>query len=166
MGLPMNGARLAQPQQATTVKEGFEHSTRPLYSDVAAAGPAALRSLDSCCSLLGTNFLLATQLEFRRYWMPMTDSSRRSGMNRRRFLATTGMAMTAPVILSSCATKKPVAKGHRTAPSERITMGIVGWGMMGPGNTAAFLGNKDCQIVAACDLDKNHLQQALDKVNG
>jgi len=37
---------------------------------------------------------------------------------------------------------------------------------MGPGNTEAFLGNKDCQVVAACDLDKNHLQQALDKING
>src|SRR5438552_18551138 len=96
----------------------------------------------------------------------MTDSSRSSGMNRRRFLATTGMAVAAPAILSSCATSKTTAKSNRVAPSERITMGIVGWGMMGPGNTAAFLGNKDCQIVAACDLDKNHLQQALDKVNG
>jgi predicted dehydrogenase len=83
-------------------------------------------------------------------------------MNRRRFLATTGMAVAAPMILSAA----PKGKGKRVPPSERITMGIVGWGMMGPGNTAAFLGNKDCQVVAACDLDKNHLQQALDKVNG
>src|SRR5207247_3398146 len=29
-----------------------------------------------------------------------------------------------------------------------------------------FLSNKDCQVVAACDLDKNHLQGALDKING
>src|SRR5206468_13042198 len=97
---------------------------------------------------------------------PMTDSSRSSGMNRRRFLATTGMAVAAPAILSSCATPKATLQIKRTAPSERITMGIVGWGMMGPGNTAAFLGNKDCQVVAACDLDQNHLQQALDKING
>ncbi len=83
-------------------------------------------------------------------------------MNRRRFLATTGMALAAPTILSSSA----AAQGKTVAPSERITMGIVGWGMMGPSNTGAFLGNKDCQIVAACDLDKNHLQQALDKING
>ena len=39
-------------------------------------------------------------------------------------------------------------------------MGVVGWGMQGPGNTDAFLGLNDCQVVAACDLDKNHLQQA------
>jgi len=45
-------------------------------------------------------------------------------------------------------------------------MGIVGWGMMGPGNTDAFLGFDDVQIVAACDLDRNHLQGALNKING
>jgi len=44
-------------------------------------------------------------------------------------------------------------------------MGVVGWGMMGPGNTKAFLGQTDCQIVAACDLDKNHLEQAVNTVN-
>jgi predicted dehydrogenase len=83
-------------------------------------------------------------------------------MNRRRFLATTGMSLAAPAILTSCAT----SKGKRVSANERITMGVVGWGMMGPGNTAAFLGNKDCQVVAACDLDKKHLQQALGKING
>src|SRR6185436_12219633 len=83
-----------------------------------------------------------------------------------RFLAATGMAVAAPTILTSCAAPKSTMTIRRVAPSERITMGVVGWGMMGPGNTAAFLSNKDCQVVAACDLDKNHLQQALDKING
>jgi len=54
----------------------------------------------------------------------------------------------------------------RPAPSNRITMGVVGWGMMGPGNTEAFLNQKDCQVVAACDLDQKHLEQALNTVNG
>ena len=44
-------------------------------------------------------------------------------------------------------------------------MGVVGWGMMGPGNTKAFLDQPDCQVVAACDLDKNHLEQAVNTVN-
>jgi predicted dehydrogenase len=44
-------------------------------------------------------------------------------------------------------------------------MGVVGWGMQGPGNTHNFLNQKDCQVVAACDLDKNHLQSAVDAVN-
>lgn len=54
----------------------------------------------------------------------------------------------------------------QNAPSNRITMGVVGWGMMGPSNTSKFLQETDCQIVAACDIDKNHLNQALERING
>jgi predicted dehydrogenase len=87
------------------------------------------------------------------------NSSFSSGISRRRFLAATGLAMAAPTIIPASALGRP-------APSERITMGVVGWGMQGPSNTAEFLRFKDCQVVAACDLDKNHLQQALDRING
>lgn len=37
--------------------------------------------------------------------------------------------------------------------------------MQGPPNTRAFLRLPDCQVVAACDLDKTHLQQAVDTIN-
>lgn len=70
--------------------------------------------------------------------------------------------MAAPTIIPSSA----LGLGGKTAPSNRITMGVVGWGMMGPGNTRAFLGQSDCQVVAACDLDKGPLQGAVDTVNG
>ena len=92
----------------------------------------------------------------------MKNSALNSGITRRHFLATASLALAAPTLLTSCATKDT----GRPAPSGRINMGVVGWGMMGPGNTDAFLGMNDCQIVAACDLDKEHLQQALDKING
>ena len=85
-----------------------------------------------------------------------------SGISRRHFLATAGLALAAPTIIPASA----LGREEMPVPSKRITMGVVGWGMMGPGNTDAFLGMKDCQVVAACDLDKNHLQQALDKING
>jgi len=45
-------------------------------------------------------------------------------------------------------------------------MGVVGWGMQGPGNTGEFLKLNDCQVVAACDLDKDHLQAAVGTING
>ena len=54
----------------------------------------------------------------------------------------------------------------RPSASNRITLGVIGWGMMGPSNTKAFLGEEDCQVVAACDLDKDHLQKAVDTING
>jgi predicted dehydrogenase len=92
----------------------------------------------------------------------MKQSALNSGISRRHFLAAAGLALAAPTIIPASA----LGREDKPAPSKRITMGVVGWGMMGPGNTDAFLGMSDCQIVAACDLDKNHLQQALDKING
>ncbi len=91
----------------------------------------------------------------------MKSSSLRSGISRRRFLAAAGVAITAPTIIPASVFG---AKG-RPAPSERITLGVVGWGMMGPGNTKAFLGQKDCQVVAACDLDTRPLAQAVNTIN-
>jgi predicted dehydrogenase len=71
------------------------------------------------------------------------------------------MAIVAPTIIPS----RVLGLDGSTPPSERITMGVVGWGMMGPGNTDAFLAQKDCQVVAACDLDKAHLDSAVNRIN-
>jgi predicted dehydrogenase len=92
----------------------------------------------------------------------MKNSTLNSGMTRRHFLAASGLALVAPTIIPASA----LGQGNTPAPSERITLGVVGWGMQGPGNTGAFLGLKECQVVAACDLDKNHLQSAVKTVNG
>jgi len=82
--------------------------------------------------------------------------------SRRHFLAVTGLAVAAPTILPASA----LGRGGQTAPSDRITMGVVGWGMMGPGNTKGFLKLDDCQVVASCNIDKNHLQRSLETING
>ena len=37
---------------------------------------------------------------------------------------------------------------------------------MGNGNTDAFLALKECQVVAACDVDQKHLDALVKKVNG
>src|SRR6476659_2931104 len=84
-----------------------------------------------------------------------------STISRRRFLAAAGAAIAAPTIIPASA----LGKDGRPSPSNRITMGIVGWGMMGPGNTKSFLDQSDCQVVAACDLDRRPLGQALDAIN-
>lgn len=52
-----------------------------------------------------------------------------------------------------------------TPPSEKITMAVFGWGMQGPGNTHAFLHQKDVQVVAACNVDSRHLDRALEAIN-
>jgi predicted dehydrogenase len=84
-----------------------------------------------------------------------------SGISRRRFIAATSAAIAAPTFIPA----RALGKEDRPAASERIVIGIVGWGMMGPGNTKGLMKEKDCQVVAACDLDKRPLQQAVDAIN-
>ena len=73
-------------------------------------------------------------------WEAMKQASSKPGISRRHFLAATGAAVAFPTIIPSSA----LGRGGNAPPSERITMGIVGWGMQGPGNTNEFLQFKDC----------------------
>jgi len=91
----------------------------------------------------------------------MNTSPSRTRITRRHFLATTAAALAAPTIIPASARG---AEG-KPAPSERIVIGIVGWGMQGPHNTRMLMAEKDCQVVAACDLDQRPLKQAVDTIN-
>jgi len=77
---------------------------------------------------------------------------------RRHFLQAGVTALGFPAIV-------PSSVFGQNAPSNRLTMGVVGWGMMGPGNAKAFMGQQDCQVVAACDVDKKHLESAVKTIN-
>jgi predicted dehydrogenase len=85
---------------------------------------------------------------------PAPASFTPASINRRSFLKAAGAAAMLPRV-----------SWARTAPSNRITIGVIGWGMMGPANTKAFLSLDDCQVVAACDIHTAHLQAAVDTVN-
>src|SRR5213596_1398084 len=91
----------------------------------------------------------------------MKTSPSAPGISRRRFIAATAAAVAAPTIIPASA----LGKDNQPAPSDRIVIGIVGWGMMGPDNTRGLMAEKDCQVVAACDLDKRPLKQAVDAIN-
>ncbi|HYT61786.1 MAG TPA: Gfo/Idh/MocA family oxidoreductase [Haliangiales bacterium] len=84
-----------------------------------------------------------------------------SKISRRRFIATTAAAVAAPTIIPASA----LGAEGRPAPSERITMGVVGWGMQGPGNTGNFMREPDCQVVATCNVDKKHLEASVNAIN-
>jgi predicted dehydrogenase len=85
----------------------------------------------------------------------------KSGISRRQFLVAAGTVLAAPTLVPVSV----LGQSDQPAPSKRITVGVVGWGMQGPGNTQQLLSLKDCQVVATCDLDKNHLEQATNTVN-
>ena len=87
-----------------------------------------------------------------------------SKTNRRRFLQNTlGAAVGAalPYIIPSSA----LGKAGTVAPSNRIVMGCIGVGSRGRRDMMTFLDKKEVQIAAACDVDRNHLNQAIDIVN-
>ncbi len=81
--------------------------------------------------------------------------------NRRQFLKTAGAAIVLPTILPSSV----FGGDGKTTPSNRINLGVIGMGWQGPSNTKSFLVEDDCQVVAACDLDASHLQDAVNMVN-
>src|SRR4030042_4078888 len=90
-------------------------------------------------------------------------------MKRRQFLKTLPIAAAGvtgfPTIVSATA----LGRQGAVAPSNRIVMAGLGFGMMGIPNMEAFLGKDEVQWVAGCDLDKNHLAEAkgiVDKTLG
>jgi predicted dehydrogenase len=82
-------------------------------------------------------------------------------ISRRRFLTAAGAAIAVPMIVPASV----IGGEGQSAPSNRITVGVVGWGMQGPNNTQGLMALTDCQVVAACDLDKRHLDQAVGAIN-
>ncbi len=89
-----------------------------------------------------------------------------ANLNRRKFLkqsASLGSALlTFPYIIRSSAL-------GADAPSNRIVMGAIGVGSMGMGDLHAFLGKREVQMVAVCDVDARHrngAKEAVDRAYG
>src|SRR5215472_6926092 len=91
----------------------------------------------------------------------MNAASSGSSFSRRQFLASTGAALATPLILPASVLG---VDGH-TAPSERVVMAAVGYGGQGPWNTDELMKDPVCQMVAACDVDKGHLERAVKIIN-
>jgi predicted dehydrogenase len=80
--------------------------------------------------------------------------------SRRQFIKRSAV-FAIPVIIPAAAR----GADGTVAPSNRITVGSVGWGMQGPGNTKSTMGLPNAQVLAVCDLDKNHLASAKKTVD-
>ena len=70
-------------------------------------------------------------------------------VSRRRFMAGAGTLIAMPAIVSSGCLS--LGKGHRPPPSERINVGILGYGTMAQDNIGNFLNNDHVQVVSVCD---------------
>ena len=90
-------------------------------------------------------------------------------MKRREFLKTVPFAAAGVAGFPSIVPASSLGRQGAVAPSNRIVMAGIGFGMMGIPNMEAFLGKDEVQWVAVCDLDKNHLAEAkgiVDKTLG
>lgn len=72
-------------------------------------------------------------------------------------------ALASPIIVP----KTVLGRNGDMAPSERITMGLIGCGSHGAGwNLDMMFRNPMQQVVAVCDVDKNYMAAAQRKVDG
>ena len=75
---------------------------------------------------------------------------------RRRFLRTTSAAVAAPLIVPG----RVLGQGGATPPSARVRLACIGTGGMGTGNLRSFLTDDRVQVVAVCDVDRQHREAA------
>ncbi|UCD52264.1 MAG: Gfo/Idh/MocA family oxidoreductase [Phycisphaerales bacterium] len=80
-------------------------------------------------------------------------------MTRREFLGRTAAlsgTVAAPWIIVSAARRATA----NVAPSERITVGLIGHGRMGQGHLRRLAGDRAVQLVAVCDVDRLRCEDA------
>jgi predicted dehydrogenase len=89
--------------------------------------------------------------------------------SRRQFLKTGGTVAAAGAAAPYVITSKALGDATTPPASDRIVMGGIGIGNMGSGDQNAFLGMKDVQYVAVCDVRKKWRDEGkarADKKNG
>ncbi len=80
-------------------------------------------------------------------------------MKRRNFLKTSAAsALAAPTII-------PSSVLGADAPSNQITLGLIGCGGQGNGNLNNLMGKSGTRGIAVCDPDKNNMNRSRDNVN-
>jgi len=78
------------------------------------------------------------------------------GINRRQFVRSAAATAAAPLFVPSTA----LGDDQKPPPSERLNLGFIGVGMMNRGHLGHFLGQKDVQVLAVCDVDTTRRQAA------
>ena len=88
----------------------------------------------------------------------------RPRISRRAFVkraSAAGIATAFPSIIPASA----LGRERRPAAGDRIVIGCIGVGSQGTGNMNEFLGKNEVQVVAVCDVDRDHLVRAKQRVD-
>jgi len=81
-------------------------------------------------------------------------------ITRRGFFKKTAVAASSALALPTIIPQSALGKGGTVAPSNRVVMGAIGVGSMGQYDLRAFLEKPEVQVVAVCDVDRVHREQA------
>ncbi|MBN1417196.1 MAG: twin-arginine translocation signal domain-containing protein, partial [Planctomycetes bacterium] len=81
-------------------------------------------------------------------------------LTRRSFLARTAAAAGAAAGFPGLIPASALGADGAVAPSDRIVFGAIGTGSMGMGDLHDFLGRREVQFVAVCDVDRRHRENA------
>jgi len=92
-------------------------------------------------------------------------AKRSSRMRRRDFLKTLPAAVAGVAGFPTIVKASVLGREGAVAPSNKIVMAGIGFGMQGIPNMKAFLQKDEVKWVAVCDIDKKHLKEAQDIVN-
>jgi predicted dehydrogenase len=84
---------------------------------------------------------------------------------RRRFLQQTATVTAGAIGFPYFVRATALGKDGATAPNSRIVMGTIGTGGMGRGNMRSFMDLGGVQMVAVCDVDRKHADEACGEVN-
>ncbi len=81
-------------------------------------------------------------------------------ISRRDFVRAAAATAALPIILPPAAT----GDEKKAGPGERITLGFIGMGTQNRGHLRSFLGQKDVQVLAVCDVDTTRRDSAKQMV--
>ena len=81
-------------------------------------------------------------------------------IKRRDFIKKSSCALLGALTFPQIIPSSVFAKSGQVAPSDRITLGCIGIGGMGTGNLSGFLNKRDVQVLAVCDVDRDHRENA------
>jgi len=89
-------------------------------------------------------------------------SQQSSRMSRRNFLAASALAVASPLVIPA----NVLARNGVIPPSDRIVMGLIGYGNRGREIMGDFNSERQhFQMVAVCDCFKTHLDAGVERVN-
>jgi predicted dehydrogenase len=86
-------------------------------------------------------------------------------ISRRQFVKNAAGIAVGGVVFPAIIPSASLGKDGAVSPSNRLAVGVIGCGPQGLGDMGNFLREKDCQVVAVCDVKSDQLQQARQAVN-